>query len=313
MRHATLRQLKVFVSAARHLSFARAAAELHLTPPAVSIQIAQLERDVGQPLFDRIGRRLHLTQAGAALLRSATAVLAQLHAASEELAALRGVEGGVLNVGVISAGDYFFPTLLAQFCARHRAVHVGLGVCNRDELIRRLDHNMVDLAVMSEPPDGPEFAAAPFAAHPIVVIAAPEHPLARARRVPLAAIAREPLIAREPGSLTRKVMDETLRRARHKAGIAIEAPSNETIKQAVAVGFGVAFMSAHAIALEVEHKRLAVLDVIDFPVRRRWYTVFRRGKHLPPVAKAFAEFLASHGEAAIRRLVPPKLRALWGD
>jgi len=313
MRHATLRQLKVFTTAATHLSFTRAAAELHLTPPAVSIQIAQLEREAGQPLFDRIGRRLHLTQAGASLLRSATAVLAQLHAAGEELAALRGVEGGVLNVGVISAGDYFFPTLLAQFCARHSAVQVALGVCNRDELIRRLDHNLVDLAVMSEPPEGPEFAAAAFAAHPIVVIAAPEHPLARARRVPLATMAREPLIAREPGSLTREVMDQTLRRARHKAAIAIEAPSNETIKQAVAAGFGIAFMSAHAIALEVESKRLAVLDVADFPVRRRWYTVHRRGKHLPPVAQAFADFLGAEGEAAIRRLVPAKLRALWAD
>lgn len=313
MRHATLRQLRVFTSAARHLSFARAAEELHLTPPAVSMQIAQLEREAGQPLFDRIGRRLHLTAAGAAMLRSANAVLAQLDAASDELAALRGIEGGVLNVGVISAGDYFFPMLLGQFVGRHRAVRVALSLSNRDELIRRLDHNVVDLAVMSEPPEGPDFKAAAFAAHPIVVIAAPEHRLARARRVPLSAVAREPLIAREPGSLTREVMDETLRRGRHKSAIAIEAASNETIKQAVAAGFGIAFMSAHAIALEVELKRLAVLDVVDFPVRRRWYTVHRRGKHLPPVAQAFAAFLGAEGEVAIRRLVPAKLRALWAD
>jgi LysR family transcriptional regulator, low CO2-responsive transcriptional regulator len=313
MRHATLRQLKVFVSAATHLSFTRAAAELHLTPPAVSIQIAQLEREAGQPLFDRLGRKLHLTRAGTSLLRSSTAVLTQLRTAGEELAALRGVEGGVLNVGVISAGDYFFPTLLAQFRSRHRAVQVLLGVCNRDELIRRLDHNLVDLAVMSEPPEGPHFAAAPFATHPIVVIAVPTHRLARARRVPLAAIAREPLIAREPGSLTRSVMDETLRRARQKASIAIEAASNETVKQVVAAGFGIAFMSAHAIAQEIELKRLAVLDVADLPARRRWYTVHRRGKHLPAVAQAFAAFLGGEGEALIRRLVPPKLRPLWSE
>src|ERR671938_377149 len=151
MRHATLRQLRVFTSAATHLSFARAAEDLHLTA------------------------------AGAAMLRSANAVLAQLDAASDELAALRGIEGGVLNVGVISAGDYFFPMLLAQFVGRHRAVRVALSLSNRDELIRRLDHNVVDLAVMSEPPEGPEFKAAPFAAHPIVVIAAPEHRLAPPR------------------------------------------------------------------------------------------------------------------------------------
>jgi DNA-binding transcriptional LysR family regulator len=313
MRHATLRQLKVFVSAATHLSFSRAAAELHLTPPAVSIQIAQLEREAGQPLFDRLGKRLHLTRAGEALLRSSTAVLSQLRTAGEELAALRGIEGGMLNVGVISAGDFFFPTLLAEFCARHRAVQVALGVCNRDELIRRLDHNLVDLAVMSEAPEGSQFTAAPFATHPIVVIAAPGHRLARARRLSLANIAREPLIAREPGSLTRAVQDETLRRARHKASIAIEAASNETVKQVVAAGFGIAFMSAHAIAQEVALKRLTVLDVAELPARRRWYSVHRRGKHLPAVAQAFASFLASEGEATIRRLVPPKLRPLWSE
>jgi DNA-binding transcriptional LysR family regulator len=313
MRHATLRQLNVFVSAATHLSFARAAAELHLTPPAVSMQIAQLEQEAGGPLFDRLGRRLYLTQAGAVLLRTSTAILAQLRLAEEELAALRGVEGGLLHVGVISAGDYFFPILLGEFCRRHRGVRVSLSVCNRDDLIHRLDHNLVDLAVMSEPPEGPDFEAASFAAHPIVVIAAPAHPLARVRQLPLATIAREPFIAREAGSLTRAVMDETLRRMRQKVSIVIETASNETIKQAVAAGFGIAFMSAHAIALEVELKRLAVLDIADFPVRRRWYTVHRHGKRLPAVAQAFAGYLGTEGEAAIRKLVPAKLRRMWSN
>lgn len=311
MRHATLRQLRVFASAAAHLSFARAAAELHLSPPAVSIQIAQLQHLVGQPLFDRLGRRLYLTQAGAALLRASTAILTQLRAAEEELAALRGVEGGLLNVGVISAGDYFFPTVLAAFCARHRGVRLSLSACNREELIHRLDHNLVDLGVMSEPPEGGEFEAVPFARHPIVIIAAPRHDLAGARRLTLAALAREPFIARERGALTREVMDDTLRRARVKPEVAIEAASNETIKQAVAAGFGIAFMSAHAIGLEVEAKRLAVLDVAELPVRRQWFAVHRRGKRLPAVAQAFAAFLEKEGEAAIRQLVPAKLRRYW--
>jgi LysR family transcriptional regulator, low CO2-responsive transcriptional regulator len=214
---------------------------------------------------------------------------------------------------VISAGDYFFPTLLAAFCERHRGVRVSLAVCNRDELIRRLDGNMLDLAVMSQPPEGAEFEASAFAAHPVVVVAAPGHRLARARDIPLAALAGEPFVAREIGSLTREVMDKTLRRARIRPSIAIEVASNETIKQAAAAGFGIAFLSAHAIALEVESGRLVVLDVAELPARRKWFTVHRRGKRLPAVARAFTDFLAREGEIRIRRLVPPRLRRFWRE
>jgi DNA-binding transcriptional LysR family regulator len=313
MRHVTLRQLQIFTSAAMHLSFARAAEELHLSAPAVSIQIAQLEREARVALFERLGRRLYLTAAGSALLRSSTAIMGQLRAVEEELGALRGVEGGLLNVGVISAGDYFLPTLLAGFCARHRGVQVALSVCNREELIRRLDQNLVDLAIMSQRPEGGDFECASFAAHPIVIVAAADHRLAGARRIALSALAREAFIAREHGSLTRVVMDETLRRARIKPAIAIEASSNETVKQAVAAGFGIAFASAHAVGLEVQARRLAVLEVAEFPVRRQWYAVHRRGKRLPAVAQAFVAFLEKEGEAEMRRLVPPRLRRYWRE
>lgn len=310
MRRASLRQIRTFVAAATHLSFARAAEALHLSAPAVSIQIAELEREARVPLFERIGRRLYLTAAGSALLRASTSILAQLRSVEEELAALRGVEGGLLNIGVISAGDFFLPGLLAEFCARHRGVQVALAACNREELVRRLDHNLVDLAVTSQPPEGDEFAATPFAAHPIVIVAAPGHRLAR-QRIALAALAREPFIARERGSVTRSVMDETLRRARLKPAIAIETASNETIKQAVAAGFGVAFMSTHAIGLEVQARRLAVLDIAELPVRRTWSAVHRRGKHLPAVARAFVAFLEKEGEERMKRMLPTRLRRYW--
>ncbi|HYE41077.1 MAG TPA: LysR family transcriptional regulator [Ramlibacter sp.] len=313
MRHATLRQLQIFTSAATHLSFARAAEELHLSAPAVSIQIAQLEREARVPLFERLGRRLYLTAAGSALLRSSTAIMGQLRAAEEELGALRGVEGGLLNVGVISAGDYFLPTLLAGFCARHRGVQIALSVCNREDLIRRLDHNLVDLAIMSQRPDGEDFAYVPFAAHPIIIVAAAAHRLAAARRIPLSALAKEPFIAREHGSLTRVVMDETLRRARIKPAIAIEASSNETVKQSVAAGFGIAFLSAHAAGLEVQARRLAVLEVAELPVLRKWYAVHRRGKRLPAVAQAFVTHLEKEGAPEMQRLVPPRLRRYWKE
>ncbi|HYC35225.1 MAG TPA: LysR family transcriptional regulator [Usitatibacter sp.] len=311
MRSATLRQLRVFATAARHLSFARAAAELHLTAPAVSLQIAELERHAGLPLFERLGRRVYLTPAGEAMQRSSAAVLAQLRALEDELAALKGIDGGLLDVGVISAGDYFFPALLATFCARHKGVRVALSVCNREELLHRLDRNQVALAIMGKPPEDSDFDAVPFAQHPVVLIASRAHPLARKRRLSLATVAREGFIAREQGSLTREIMDETLRRARLKPEVAIEVSSNETIKQAVAAGFGVAFASAHAIGLEVESGRLAVLDVAGFPVRRQWYVVHRRGKQLPAVARAFASYLQEEGEPGIERQTPASLRRYW--
>lgn len=311
MRNATLRQVRAMVSVATHMSFARAAEELHLTPPAVSLQIAQLEREAGVPLFERLGRRLHLTPAGEAALRACTAMLGQLRSVEEELAALRGVEGGLLNVGVISAGDYFFADLLASFCSQHAGVRLSLSVCNRDELLEKLDLNLVDLGVMGQPPEDEAFAASAFAEHPIVIVASPKHALAGARRGTLASLAGVPFIAREQGSLTRSVMDETLRRARVKPAIAIEAASTETIKRAVAAGFGVAFVSAHAVAAEIAAGRLALIDVEGTPVRRQWFSVHRRGKRLPAVAAAFVEFLGTEGAARIRELVPPKLRRIW--
>jgi DNA-binding transcriptional LysR family regulator len=311
MRSATLRQLRVFASAATHLSFARAAAELHLTAPAVSLQIAELERHAGLPLFERLGKRVYLTAAGEAMRRATTAILDQLRTLEEEFGAQRGIEGGRLNVGVISAGDYFFPTLLNGFCARHQGVQVALAVCNRDELLRRLDRNVVDLGIMGQAPGEDEFQAVEFATNPLVIIAPPKHPLAAVKHIALSRLAHEPFIAREQGSLTRGVMDEELRRARIKPEIVIEAASNETLKQAVSAGFGIAFMSAHAIALEVEAKRLVVLDVADFPIRRRWYCVHRRGKRLPPVALAFEDFLRKEGEAGLLRILPPALKRYW--
>ncbi|QJR11519.1 HTH-type transcriptional activator CmpR [Usitatibacter rugosus] len=310
MRSATLRQLRVFAAAANHLSFARAAAELHLTAPAVSLQIAELERHAGLPLFERLGRRVYLTPAGEAMRRASAAILDQLHALETDLAAHRGIEGGLLNVGVISAGDYFFPTLLNAFCERYAGVQVALAVCNREELLRRLDRNLVDLGIMGLPPPG-EFLATEFAPHPMVIIAPVRHPLASKKRIPLATLAGEPFIAREQGSLTRGVMDEAMRKARLKPRIVIEAPSNETCKQAVSAGFGVGFMSAHAVALELEAKRLAVLDVIDFPIHRSWYCVHRRGKRLPPVAAAFDKYLREEGEAGMLRTLPASMKRYW--
>jgi LysR family transcriptional regulator, low CO2-responsive transcriptional regulator len=311
MHNATMRQLRVFAAAAHHLSFAQAARELHLTPPAVSIQIAQLEVHAGARLFERLGRKLFLTQAGHAVLRETEAVLSHVRQAEEALGALRGVRGGVLNIGVISAGDYFFPSLLATFCGRHEGVRLKLSVSNREDLIERIDRNAIDLAVMGQPPEPRHLAADAFAPHPMVIVGAPTHPLVRKRAVPLAMAAREPLIVREPGSATRVAMDETFRKQRIRPNIAMEIATNETIKQAVRAQFGIGFLSAHAIGFEITARALAIIDIASFPVQRQWYAVHRSGKTLPPVAAAFKAFLLDEGAAEIRRTVPRALRALW--
>jgi DNA-binding transcriptional LysR family regulator len=301
MKNATLRQLRVFESAARHLSLTRAAEELHLTPPAVSIQVRQLEGHAHAELFERAGRGLKLTQAGEEVLARAREILGHIRGAEEAIAGLESLEGGLLDVAVINAGDYFFPWILAAFRERHPRIRVRLSVGNREELLQRLSDHALDLAVMSHPPTQAQFAAQPFAQHPHVIVAAPGHRLAGRRPVPLATAAREPFITREPGSATRLAMEQAFGEAHVVPRIEMEIASNETIKQAVAAGFGLGFLSAHAIQQELALGRLAVIAVKGFPVMRQWYVVHRRDRRLPPITEAFQRFVVKEGARLIRK------------
>src|SRR5258705_7302729 len=259
MKNATMRQLRVFECVARHLSVTRAADELHLTPPAVSIQLKLLEGHAGAELFDRARRRLALTRAGAAALARTRDILGLVRDAEEAIAGLGTLEQGLLDVGIINAGDYFFPWLVAAFREMHPRIRVRLGVGNREELLARLAAHDVDLAVMSHPPTRPEFSAEAFAPHPHVIVAPPGHPLARRRSVPLEAIAREPIITREAGSATRLAMEQAFAEAGIAPQIRKENANNETLKQAVAAGFGLGFLSARAVQQELQLDRLVVV------------------------------------------------------
>ena len=303
MRNATLRQLKVFESVARHLSFSRAAEELHLTQPAVSTQVRKLQEHVGLPLFEQLGKKVHLTPAGAQMLLSSREIIQKFREAEEALAAYKGVSGGRLNVSVISAGDYFFPRLLVEFAQRHEGVTLNFGVCNREELLAQLAGNQTDLAIMVRPPPPEESdtVAEAFAPHPYVVVAAPSHPLAARRRIPVARIVREPFIVREKGSDTWHSMLEAFGERIGELNAAMEIKSTETIKQAVIAGMGIGFLSAHTISRELKSRSLVVLDVQGFPLMLNWYVVHRRGKKLPPVAQAFKEFLLGEGAGQIER------------
>ena len=300
MKNATLRQLRVFEAAARHLSLTRAAEELHLTPPAVSIQIRQLESHAGAELFERVGRKLRLTQAGEEVLARSREILGHIRAAEETLAGLGSLEQGLLDVGVINAGDYFFPWIIAAFRERHPRIRLRLTVGNREDLLARLEDHEIDLAVMSHAPTQPNTIAEAFAPHPHVIVGPPSHPLAKRRGVTIEMVAREPLITREPGSATRLAMEQAFAEARVAPRIEMEIASNETIKQAVAAGFGLGFLSAHAVQQELALGRLAVIPVKGFPVMRQWYVVTVRNRRLPRIAEAFQRFVVKEGARLIR-------------
>lgn len=303
LRHASLRRLQVFEAVARLQSFSRAAAELHLTQPAVSMQVQQLEAEVGLPLYEPMGRRLDVTPAGREIVACARALALRLREAEEALAAMTGVGGGEIAISAVSTAKYHVPMVLAEFRRKHPGIRVRLSVSNREQVVRDLAENSVDLAIMGTPPRGLDTIAVPFARHPIAIIAAPGHPLARRKRLPLARLAGETFLIREPGSGTRGAMQRVFRERRFNPRETIEMSSNETIKQAVMAGMGVSFLSQHTVGLELAARRLAVLDVTGTPVMRHWYVIHRERKRLSPVAAAFKAFLIERGAKAIEQAI----------
>jgi len=293
LRHATLRQLQVFEAVARNLSFARAARELHLTQPAVSMQVKSLEGQAGLPLFERIGKKIFLTEAGAELHRHSRAIAQQLREADEALAARKGMAQGRLHIAMVSTAQYLVPPLLARFLKKHPGVTLKLWANNRETVLKQLADNEVDFAIMGTPPQSMETVAEPFARHPHVIIAAPTHALARKRRIPLARLAQETFLIREPGSGTRGLLERLFADHQLALNVSMELASNETIKQAVQAGMGISLLSLHTIGLELETRRLAILDVQGLPLVRDWYVVRLAAKRLSPVAQAFRTFLLS--------------------
>jgi LysR family transcriptional regulator, low CO2-responsive transcriptional regulator len=301
MLNVTIRQLQVFTSAARQLSFARAAEELHLTPQAVSMQVKELEGAVGLPLFDRSARRLALSTPGEYFLLHARRMLAALKDAEDTMARMKGVESGRLTIGLVSTAKYFVPRLLAQFRREHPGVELRLEVGNRQALVAQLQGNEVDLVIMGTPPRELDTRAEPFAANPLAIIAAPEHPLARLPQVPPELLGNEVFLVREPGSGTRASMEIFFKERRIVPATMVEMPSNETIKQAVMANMGISFLSMHTFALELATGLIGVLEIDGLPLVRRWHIVNMRAKLLSPAAEAFRYFVLERAEAILLR------------
>ncbi|MDD4978005.1 MAG: LysR family transcriptional regulator [Gallionella sp.] len=294
MLHFTLRQLQVFEKVASHLNYSRAAEELYLSQPAVSMQIKQLEGHIGLPLFEQMGKKIFLTEAGRELFHYARSIAQQLAEMESVFDEMKGVGQGKLTLSVVNTANYFTPQLLATFCQRHPNINIILQVANRDAVLKQLADNSTDLAIMGQPPDDLDIEAVRFMDNPLVVIASPSHPLAQQSQISFAQLAEQKFLSREKGSGTRSAMERVFAQHNIQPHISMEMETNEAIKQAVQAGMGLGILSLHSIELELETKRLVMLNVEHFPLLRHWFVSHRTTKRLSSAALAFKSFLL-HG------------------
>lgn len=287
----TLRQLQVFGAVCESRSYSRAAEEMALTQPAVSLQIRQLEELVGQPLFEYVGKKLYLTEAAEALKRASSDIFARLDSLDMQLTDLQGSLQGQLNLAVESSAKYFVPHLFAAFRRQHPDVSLQLSVANRAQVIKRLSDNRDDLVIMSLMPSEVALEFLPFLNNPIVAVAPPEHPLCQASRLSLQDLAAYPLLVREPGSGTRKACEEYFQQKRAHFAQTVQIASLDALREAVIAGLGVALLPRHAVTLELAHGLLRELPVDELPLYRSWCVAHARGKRLSPVAQAFFAFI----------------------
>lgn len=303
MLHATLQQLRLFAAVARHKSVTRAAEDVHLTQPAVSIQVKRLEEKIGMALMEQIGKKLHLTVAGEQVYDACRDVLQRLDDLETALDDLRGEVAGPLNVTVVSSAKYFLPHLLGNFVRRYPKVEPRLQITNRANVLSRLSANEDDLYVMGRVPDEFSVTNHPFLENVLVVVARPDHPLADEKSIPLERITQERLIGRESGSGTRKAIENMFQDQGLNIVPYMELGSTEAMKQGVMGGLGIAILSLHSLRLELDTHELTVLDVQGFPLRRQWYAVHRQGKRLSNAAQAFLSYLEEEGEQEAARFL----------
>ena len=307
IRHATLRQLQVFEAIVRHGHFTRAAEELFLTQPTVSMQVKKLADAIGLPLFEQAGRNVKPTQVAQELYKACRDIFESLANLEMKVADIKGIKRGRLRLCVVSTAKYIAPELLGEFSQMHQGIEVSLKVTNRDRIIDRIQSNEDDLYIMGQvPTDEVQVDAYAFAPNPLVIMAPRNHPLNGKKRIALSTIAQEPLILREPGS---GIRDATLRlfsAAGLRPRVVMELGSNEAIKHAIVGGLGLSILSLHTLTLEGRDGPVAVLDVEGFPIHRQWFMVHLKGKDLSVVARAFLEYVIS-SEGKIRQ----RLENVW--
>lgn len=305
MNQATLHQLKVFEAAARHSSFTRAAEELFLTQPTVSMQIKQLTKSVGLPLFEQVGKRLYLTEAGRELFATCRQIFETIAQFEMKVADLKGVKQGQLRLAAITTAKYFIPRLLGPFCQLYPGIEISLQVTNHERILERMVNNLDDLYIMSQLPENIDVTCQPFLDNPLVVFAPANHPLANEKNIPIERLSSEPFIMREPGSGTRRAVQGLFDEQGVAVKVKLELGSNEAIKQAIAGGLGISVLSIHTLI--PDSAEFSILDVQHFPIQRSWYMVYPSGKQLSIVGKTYFEYLLG----AAKKFIDENAPARW--
>jgi len=296
LRQITLKQMRGFTAAVNSGSASAAARELHLTPPAISLQLRDLEQAIGLPLLERNESGLITTLAGQELFELSNSIQTSLTRFGEVIDDLKGVDHGIVAVGVVSTARYFAPTVLAEFMKVYPEVKIQLLVGNRESTMAKLENMELDFAITGLPPDHFGVEKEFISKHPQIIIAAPDNRLAQKQKISLSELEHETFLLREPGSGTRTVSDKLFASNKNLPGSALEFGSNETIKQAVMVGMGIALISAHTVAAELKEKRLVALDVKGLPINRKWFVVKHANKRFLPSAEALWNFIARNGK-----------------
>ena len=296
LRQITLRQMRGFKTVVLCGSVSSAARELHLTPPAVSLQLRDLENAIGIPLLERSDNGLIPTLAGQELFAVCEKIQTSLTQFGESITELKGVDHGIVSVGVVSTARYFAPTVLAEFMKIYPDIEIQLQVGNREVTLEKLEGMELDFAITGFPPDHFEVKKEFISKHPQIIIAAPQHELAGRSDISLSALKNETFLLREPGSGTRTVADKLFSRSKGLPSQGLEFGSNETIKQAVMAGMGIAVISAHTVAAELAEKRLVALDVKGLPINRKWFLVKHGNKRFLPSAQTLWNFIARNGK-----------------
>lgn len=297
----TIRQFQIFEAVAQHLSYTRAAEVLYLSQPAVSMQIKQLETEVEMPLFERMGKKLFLTEAGNELLIYARNISQQLIELGDVMGEMRGSERGRITIAVATTANYFALKLLGEFYKRFSGTNISLDVTNRESLLKHLSENTVDMVIMGQPPEDIDVEATPFMDNPLVVIAPKGHVLAQEKKIPLSILQQETFIMREHGSGTRIAMERFFEKSGYTISSVMEMSSNEAINRAVEAGLGLGIVSHHTLELELALDRLEVLDVESFPIMRHWYLVHRQGKRLTALMDEFKRLVIDDASKILER------------
>lgn len=305
LKHGTLPQLSVFEAVARLGNFTRAAEELYMAQPTVSVQIKKLTETIGLPLFEQVGNHVHVTETGRELQTASREIFQALVKVEDRLSSIRGLESGRLWLAVSTTGKYFAPRMLAAFVQRHPGIDVSLQIHNRQMLLERLADNVDDLYIFADPPGDVEVVVQQILPNPMVVFARSDHALAKQKRIPFERLAQEPFLMREPGSGTRTAIQEVFAQHGLQPKVRMELSTNEAIREAILAGLGVSIMSRYTLGHNGEQDQLVTLDVEGFPLERHWYFVYPIGKQLPVAAQAFMKFTREHVQPLVLNHLAP--------